>query len=377
MELWSHATGQQHGGKAIPNEELQALFDSAPFKQDGWDTALKALASATGSSRAQLVSLNKDFTLFNCLTDMEDGYFEEFVAIEGHRADVNYRVAAAGNPFEVQWEDHYDAIRAKSVDEAYLSHVRKWDAEWGAQVILSNDSEGLIGLAALHAATDGKTTPEQRDVLREIAPRVLSAMRLQQSVEHKGVDLLRGSLESIRSAAILLDGFGKVCAATRAAERFLEASVAQVRGGMLRVNRPEVDRALQMHIGFALSGGAAPLQLWLQSARSPVLLEVCSLPRADWNFGFSPRVIVTLKAPLGLSGEHADRLSAAFGLTQAEGEIVALLVQGHARQQIASIRGVSAQTVASQLRTIFVKCDVNREAELVSIARGIVEMSLR
>ncbi|HUD28636.1 MAG TPA: helix-turn-helix transcriptional regulator [Novosphingobium sp.] len=354
------------------------MFARAPFEEAGWDGALKALASATGSSRAQLIAIGERHTLFNWVTDIEPGYVEDFVAIEGHRPDVNYRVAASRGPYEVSWEVHYDAIKAAAPNDAYMQHVRRWDAEHGAQLMLSDQPGAFFGLAALHSASDGRTTEAQRQTLLDTAPQVMAAIRLQSAVEHQGAQLLRGSLEALRTAAILLDATGRVCAVTEAARPLLGPETLQVRGGVLRLARPELDRGLQLRIGLALaSRQATPSEIWLQSPAGPLLVEICALPRQDWNFGFAPSVIVSLKAPLEFTDDQGARLSAALRLTRAEGEIVALLAQGHARQDVARMRGVSVQTVSSQLRTIFQKAGVNREAELVSIARAVVEMASR
>lgn len=354
---------------------MQALFARAPFETAGWDVALRGLASATGSSRAQLVAIGDRQTLFNWVTDVDAGYVDEFIAIEGYRPEVNYRVAASSGVGELVWEDHYDAVRAQATNEVYIDHVRRWDAEHGAQTVLADDADAFFGLAALHAAGDGRTTPDQRRILRAISPAVLSAIRVQQAIEHQGIAMLRGSLEALRTAAILLDGRGRVCAVTQAAEALLGAETVQVRKGRLRSARADVERALFARLGSAIERDAPPSEFWFGTAQGPMHLSVCGLPRADWAFGFAPRVIVTLKAPAPLSNHHAGTLSDALALTPAEGEVVALLVQGHSRQEIAALRGVSAQTVSSQLRTIFHKAGVNREAELVSIARAVIEMA--
>jgi DNA-binding CsgD family transcriptional regulator len=366
------------GGQSIRVDELGALFARAPFEQAGWDTALKALASATGSARAQLLAIGERHTLFNWVTDVDEGYVEDFMAIEGHRPEVNYRVAASRRPYELAWEKHYDQVRAAAANDTYIEHVRRWDAEHGAQLLLSDQPGAFFGLAALHSASDGRTSESDRQALLDIAPQVMAAIRLQQAIEHQGADLLRGSLDALRIAAVLLDATGRVCAVTGAAQGLLGSETLQVRSGLLRMARPDLDRGLQMRVGIALaSRQAMPSEMWVQSPRGPLLVEICPLPRQEWNFGFAPSVIVTLKAPLGFSGDQGARLSAALGLTRAEGEIVALLAQGHSRRDVAGMRGVSAQTVASQLRTIFQKAGVNREAELVSTARAVVEMASR
>lgn len=366
------------GGQTIRVDEVGALFARAPFEDNGWDRALKALAGATGSSRAQLLAIGEKHTRFNWVTDVEEGYVEDFLAIGGHRPDVNFRVAASRPPFELSWEHHYDAVKAAAPNDAYMEHIRRWDAEHGAQLVLSDLPGAFFGLAALHSESDGRTTEAQRETLLAAAPQVLAAIRLQRAVEHQGAQLLRGSLDALRTAAILIDAAGRVCAVTGAAQDLLGPETLQVRAGLLRMARPDLDRTLQMRIGLALaSGQAMPSESWVSSPQGPLLIEVCALPRQDWNFGFAPCVIVTLKTPLGFSDDQGARLSAAIGLTRAEGEIVALLAQGRSRQEIAAMRGVSAQTVASQLRTIFQKAGVNREAELVSIARAVVEMASR
>lgn len=276
------------------------------------------------------------------------------------------------------WEHHYDQARAVSTNDAYIEHVRRWDAEHGAQLAMVDASGIMFGIAALHSASDGRTIEAHRQVLGDIAPHVMSAIRLQRAIEHQGADLLRGSLDALRTAAVLLDSAGRVCSITAAAQNLLGPDTLQVRGGALRSARGDIDRGLQLRIGIALANRqTSPSELWQQTAAGPLLVEVCALPHQDWNFGFAPRVIVTLKAPLGLANNQGARLSAALELTRAEGDIVALLAQGHARQEIARMRGVSIQTVASQLRTIFQKVGVNREAELVSVARAIIEMAGR
>ena len=328
--------------------------------------------------RAQLVAIGEHHTFFNRVTDTWEGYTAEFEAIEGHRPEVNYRIAASRAPYEIVWEKHYDEVRAVSTNEAYMEHVRRLDAEHGAQIVLDSGPSAFFGLAALHGASDGRTTEAQRAALSGAAPHVMAAIRLQSAIEHQGAELLLGSLDALRTAAILLDVVGRVRSVTGAAERLLAPDTLQVRGGALRAVRPDLDRVLQMRIGVALANRQAmPSELWMQSVRGPLLVEVCPLPRQDWNFGFAPSVIVTLKAPLGLTSDQGTRLSAALDLTRAEGEIVALLAQGHSRQEIARMRSVSVQTVSSQLRTIFQKAGVNREAELVSIARAVIEMGSR
>ncbi|TCM18920.1 DNA-binding CsgD family transcriptional regulator [Novosphingobium sp. PhB165] len=369
-----------HGNRESLSDgkEVTDLFARAPFEQGGWDTALKALRDITGSSRAQLLALGHRFRSFNWATDCPPDYEEEFIAAGGLRRDVNYRVAATRAPMELTWEAHYQEVRQNGTNEAYLDHVRKYDAEFGAQIVLSQRPGVFFGLAVLHGHREGLTTEAQRAVLQAVAPHVLAAIRMQDAIEHQGIDLLRGSLEAFQSPAILLDSLGRVCDATETARALLGPGTLQVRAGTLHASRPDVDRLLQKRIAAALAGAAdGPADLWLRSDTDLLLIDVRTLPRHDWSFGFAPRVIVTLRAPLGPAQAQGRTIGTALGLTAAEGEVVALLAHGHSRQEAANLRGVSVQTVIAQLRTIFQKCGVNREAELVALARAVMEMGPR
>jgi DNA-binding CsgD family transcriptional regulator len=365
-------------GDESETERLGALFARAPFEEAGWDRALKALASMTGSSRAQLLALGDRHTAFNWVTDGDRIFLSEFEAIGGYRPDVNYRVAATRAPLELSWEAHYAAARAVSTDERYLDYVRRHEAEFGVQMVLSQRPGVMFGLAALHGQRDGPTTEAQRDVFRQVGPTVLDAIRLQDSIEHQGAALLQGSLEAMSSAAILLDAVGKVCGMTPAAQALLGRTTLQVRSGALHAVRQDIDLSLQSRIAAALDGSSiGPADLWLRTEDHLILLDVRTLPRHDWTFGFAPRAVVTLRTPLAPNLVPARRLAEAMRLTSAEAEVVALLAQGHSRQTAARMRGVSVQTVVAQLRTIFQKCGVNREAELVAIARTVIEMVSR
>lgn len=373
----------------MPHRKLAAAFARAPLVQDGWDHALRALAELTGSKHGQLIAVGKQNIAFNWTSDVTDEFDTELERINGYAPDVNYRVASIRPPLEISWEAHYDAARAIHTNDSYVEVVRKLDVEHGAQTVVAQRPGGYFGLALLRGHKEGRTTEAQREILSRVGPEVLAAIRLQDSIEHQGARLLEGSLATLHSAAILLDGMAQVRHVTPAAEAMLGPGLLQVRGGVLRAAKPEADRQLQARIGLALRGlDTGPANLWLRSDGGIVLTDVRALPQEKWNMGFAPRAIVTLRSPiptdpLARDDAHArllaqaDQLCDALDLTKAEAQVVALLALGHSRSEVALRRGVSVQTVATQLRTIFTKCAVNRESELVSLARAVLEATLR
>jgi DNA-binding NarL/FixJ family response regulator len=94
-----------------------------------------------------------------------------------------------------------------------------------------------------------------------------------------------------------------------------------------------------------------------------------------WSLGFAPAAIVTLRSPVRADQIDGSVLADALGLTQAEGDVAAMVALGQNRQMIAAARNTSVQTVTTQLRSIFQKCGVRREAELVSLALQVGQLA--
>ncbi|MCJ2184707.1 helix-turn-helix transcriptional regulator, partial [Novosphingobium sp. 1949] len=128
-----------------------------------------------------------------------------------------------------------------------------------------------------------------------------------------------------------------------------------------------------------------PADLWLRHPGGYLLIDVRPLPLPPWQLGLGARAILTLRPLLAHAGQSPQaidtasaeamgaKLATALDLTLTEGVVTALIAHGLSRRDIAILRSVSPQTVNSQLRTIFVKCAVNRESELAAIARAILE----
>jgi DNA-binding CsgD family transcriptional regulator len=60
-------------------------------------------------------------------------------------------------------------------------------------------------------------------------------------------------------------------------------------------------------------------------------------------------------------------LEALYALTHAEAELVRLLSEGRSLEEVAEARGVTMNTVRSQLKQVFSKTDTKRQGELVRL----------
>lgn len=67
--------------------------------------------------------------------------------------------------------------------------------------------------------------------------------------------------------------------------------------------------------------------------------------------------------------DHGAELAQFFGLTAAETKLALHLMQGGSLTEFASLNGTSRNTVRNQLKQVFQKTHVRRQAELVALLR--------
>lgn len=113
-------------------------------------------------------------------------------------------------------------------------------------------------------------------------------------------------------------------------------------GGLMVVSRPSGRRGYTVHVAPLL---AAPPESRAGDAVAYIMIS--DLDDTD----VSP----------------AEVLQSLYSLTPAESELVRLLVQGRSLEQAAAARGVSLNTVRTQLKHIFSKTDTKRQGELVQM----------
>jgi PAS domain-containing protein len=248
---------------------LADAFLSAPFEACGWDVALRRLATETRSLRAELIAFGGPSTIpLDWMTDPVAGFTEELASIEGGSPAVNWRVACAGAPLELAWESHYEEARKRLRSDVYDEFAERHEMQHGCQAVLAQTPDVFYGLAALRSRGDRPTTEADREVFAGAAPHVLTAIKLQQALEHQGAAMVAGAFEAMNAAAFVCDRSGQVQALTRAAERKLHEPLGlRLSRNRLLADRPADDRALQSALRRVLDHSTpAPggIQFWLQ-----------------------------------------------------------------------------------------------------------------
>ncbi|WP_300377298.1 helix-turn-helix transcriptional regulator [Henriciella sp.] len=361
----------------MKHAELARAFDEAALSPADWMPALSQLADACGAPHAQLIGLGgPSRIMFNWISNGSGKVEELGLDPALHDPSTNYRIIAShyASDGEIIDERAYDRIINRLPSLSYVERIERHGMRHGVQTSLALDERSLVGLATLRA---DRTTPEQLEMFRQAAPLARNALHMQVALDHQGAQLLAGTFEAMSIAAFVLDGIGMVRAMTPAAEEIVASTGPfTLSRGQLCTSEQRGNNELQRAIAAAVETGDSPARnfsivLGLNDG-DPLVVDVVRLPKREWAMQFSPRAVVIPKlrktrlTPRGL-------LRKAFGLTEAEERVTQEILLGKSRAEIARTRQVSTTTVNSQLKSIFAKTGVTREAYLIAKLRELVD----
>jgi len=360
--------------------DLTDRFMAAALDRESWTGALAALAELTGSGHAQLIGIGGAATVpFNIVTDLDEAPLREFVAIDGGNPEINYRVKASISDAELtlRAEEDYAALRPLLRTDTYVDFAHEHDIPHGCQTKLLDGPQGMIGFALLRGKRDGASDARVRDLFMAIAPHVRSAVRTQIALEQSGPALLAGALDKVGVAVFVVEGDGRVVAMTEMAETALsQGSLRLVRG---RLEAADAGDTVRLHQALARHaiGAPPPLETVLlpgPNRARPVLIDLVRAARSAASFGFRPHVLAIVRGGGRWHASAAAVLTALYRLSPAEADVALRLAEGATRSGIAEARRASLATVRAQLKSIFAKVGVEREAELIVRLRAMLQL---
>lgn len=247
----------------------------------------------------------------------------------------------------------------------------------GAVVSSGIDGDGLplmsmnvyrpFGRPSFHAQDLDRFTQYQTHLRRALLVRT----RLNEAA------LASMALDRTATAVLVLAGDRRILLANPAAEQLLaQTAVPLARGGVLRADSP----AGNIELGAVLSACARR-----EFSRSTGAMVRLSGPPGS---GLVVRLVPPpsampqghLAAAIGLLSregapplEPAALMATLYGLTPSETELVRSLCAGRSPQEHSQLRGVSMATVKTQLRLVFGKTGVRRQAELMRLAMAMAQ----
>ncbi len=175
---------------------------------------------------------------------------------------------------------------------------------------------------------------------------------------------------------IMLDASGRILHTNRSASQILgtEDGLTVDRGRPAAVDSFE-NRELQEKINRAVKDpasldqpGGEVMIISRESGRRalPVMVGPLLVARHE-HLMDEARAVLFIADTEGRQIDTTQNLETLYELTHAEADLVRLISEGRSLEQVANERGVTINTVRSQLKQVFSKTDTNRQGELVHL----------
>jgi DNA-binding CsgD family transcriptional regulator len=252
-------------------------------------------------------------------------------------------------------------------------------------IAVSDDRAPEVGF--LTAYQEGKLTHSQKRRLQIFVPHLYRATLFNARLR-RAEQLQRASeiaLEATPSAALLVDENGLITFANCAATRLTSAVLGETSSGdarpFWRLAQEKADQAkLQAAFQKVLdkrSGSRTAHCTFTKGSRTSPRTYAVEISNLTIESSVTvPRLLVTITNAERQSTIDGSLLLSHFRLTPAEKRITFLLGSGHCVRSAARIARVAPSTVRSQLKSIFRKIGVRRQAELVRLFLQLSRVSV-
>ena len=236
----------------------------------------------------------------------------------------------------------------------------------------------LARLRFSRRASEPRFKATERQLLTLLTPHLSRAIEIYAKLNRMTSerDLYAGAVNQLSVASIILDEQGRMLTTNAVGRALLDQGEGlSLRDGHLHIEgrniNKELQEALTSIIREQLHGETSmvrALRVPRPGGRSDLGLVVRPVPASQWSEGqVSPSAAVFISDPDLQESTSRPILGALFELTPAEANLATLLARGLSLAQVSVAQNVSQHTARAQLKSIFAKTGVSRQAELVRL----------
>lgn len=371
-------------------DRLIALIYQGALEQHPWQSALPLLREALDAQVVSLVlrppSADDQGVILNCvrpesplpdgpttLADPEDwevsAYREQFFALDPF---VNLPVDKV-----IALEDILPD-RELMASDYYLHYLEPT----GLFQILGVDTTEPGGMLARlrfsRRKNEARFSGGERQLVALIRPHLQRAIQIYAKLNRMTSerDVYAGAVNQLSVATIILDEQGRVLNTNALAESLLERGEGLcLRGSHLYIDGRDINKKLQQAVSIIIkaqqSGETSvvrALRVPRPAEQSDLGLVIRPVPTSAWSEGqSSPCAAVFISDPDLRESASQQILGDLFQLTPAEANLAILLARGISLAGVSEAQNISPHTARAQLKSIFAKTGVSRQAELVRL----------
>jgi DNA-binding CsgD family transcriptional regulator/PAS domain-containing protein len=226
--------------------------------------------------------------------------------------------------------------------------------------------------------TEARFKVKERQLLALLTPHLRRAIEIYAKLNRMTSerDVYAGAVNQLSVASIILDEQGRVLTTNAVGQALLEQGEGlSLRDGRLHIEGRDINKELQQALTTILKAQlhgetsvVRALRVPRAAGRSDLGLVVRPVPASQWSEGqSSPSAAVFISDPDLQGSTSRPILGELFDLTPAEANLAILLARGLSLAQVSASQNISQHTARAQLKSIFAKTGVSRQAELVRL----------
>lgn len=353
-----------------------AIYDTALDRADLGSVIGRISAGSGGHSAVlRLVDCRRESESFVIAYGQDEhflqAYRDHFVHLDPYREFL-----AASPPGELVIGESAVPLRVRRHTEIFNDYEKPQGRIHVVGSNMGRDQDFLLYLGMHRSERAGPYGEQDLDFIRPLLPHLLRAVQIKRLLG-EAVEAQRLSetlMDRLRLGVLLLDKAGSPRFANAAARKMADAFGLQLQTNGISLADTRANKRLQILIGQITqrtppgresAGGDIIVR---HSGAGTLQLRVFPIaPRGDPVLtGREIRIVIFLVRP----GGHTlppDQITALWGLTPAEGRLVARLIEGGTLEAAAIELGIAVSTARTQLSAVFAKTGCHRQTELVAM----------
>ena len=366
------------------DKAISRIYDAAVDSQL-WPEALAEILRFVGNSGTHLWLMNGQTSevTHSIHVNMPDKMIEEY---NGDVIKVCPRWANARKHPDRTFLFDYQHIDEGRIDSNEYYHWLQTKGDriryyLGGRLRVGSSLEGFQSLA--FRKQEGHSQKKHLERFSRILPHVQHAMQIGQQMGtwHFVAQSAVETLNKLSHGVVILDDAGKLMTHNQCAEQFLKSPYRiLLKGDRLTLLDAVVDQQLQLLISQCLATVAGKAQfpggtinIPGNSHIAPLCVHVYPMKLPPGLFKLErSAVVLFLFGPITAGDFDETVLRTVFGFTSAESRLVAAILKGTTISGASKKLRISINTARTQLKSIFARVGVHRQADLVRLVLPFV-----